>query len=101
MTIRTDITDLTGTPREIADLTGEEMLAMRALADAGMIAPLAAGVPAGGALATASASAARQGAAPQQAAPRKAAPTGSASRTGSARTGKTRSREVQGTLMAA
>jgi hypothetical protein len=97
MTIRTDVTDLTGTPRELADLTGEEMRALRALADAGMIAPLAAAAPTGGALATASAGAAPRKAAPRKAAPQKAAPP----KAGGARTGKARSREVQGTLMAA
>jgi len=40
MTTRTDIMDLTGTPRALEDLTGEEVRALRALAGAGLIAPL-------------------------------------------------------------
>jgi hypothetical protein len=40
MSKRTDITDLAGTPRAIAELNREELRALRALADAGMIPPL-------------------------------------------------------------
>jgi hypothetical protein len=40
MDTRTDIMDASGAPRPIADLTGEELRALRALADAGMIGPL-------------------------------------------------------------
>jgi hypothetical protein len=40
MSTRTDIMDLAGTPRAIEDLTGEELRALRALSDAGMIAPM-------------------------------------------------------------
>lgn len=44
MSTRTDIMDLAGSPRAIEDLTGEELRALRALSDAGMIAPLDAAV---------------------------------------------------------
>jgi hypothetical protein len=40
MNSRTDITDPTGKPRKIAELTRDELRALRVLADAGMIAPL-------------------------------------------------------------
>jgi hypothetical protein len=82
MTTRTDIMDLTGTPLEIADLTGEEMRALGVLAEAGLIAPVGA-VP-------------QRTAAPQKPAPQKMAP-----RTGNSRKAPARTEQVQGTLMAA
>ena len=97
MTIRTDIMDLTGTPRALADLTGEEMRALRALAGAGMIAPLAAAAPTG----TAPTGAAKQSAAPARNARAKTAPAGTGPRSGGTRTERKQSQEVQGTLMAA
>lgn len=102
MTIRTDITDLTGTPRALADLTGEEMRALRALAGAGMIAPLAAAAPTGTAEQGATEqSAAKQSAVPARTARTKNAPAGTGPRSGGTRTGRKQSQEVQGTLMAA
>jgi hypothetical protein len=89
MTTRTDIMDQTGAPRELTDLTGEEVRALRALADAGMIAPLGAAPPHAGAGAGAGAGAA--GTAPRAG--------GAPPRETQGR--KARQREVQGTLMAA
>lgn len=41
MNHRTDITDIDGTPRAIAELDADELRALRLLADAGLISPLA------------------------------------------------------------
>jgi hypothetical protein len=103
MTTRTDIMDPTGAPRELTDLTGEEVRALRALAEAGMIAPLGAAAPHAGAEPHAG-TASHAGTPPHAgAAPRggTAPRTRSAPQTGAARARETQQREVQGTLMAA
>jgi hypothetical protein len=121
MTIRTDIMDLTGAPRDLADLTGEETRALRVLAEAGMIAPLGAagapvGTPAGASVSAAgapmgtpagarvSAAGAADGAARARAGAG-SGPDGARARSRAERAAegsrKAASREVQGTLMAA
>jgi hypothetical protein len=105
MTTRTDIMDPTGAPRELTDLTGEEVRALRALAEAGMIAPLGAAAP--HASAAPHAGTPHAGTTPNAgAAPRggTAPRTRTTPQTGTARPRETRPREaqeVQGTLMAA